>query len=348
MQKYDLVISLGAGCPTADALKRLKITEKSYPFDWSDCDGDASEKLLKKCNLIKNHFDGAFNYEDFVEYWTMEKKSRSVKNKKTGLHYWHDFPWERTVKDSWSEFFERYQRRVNRLYADIEHAVNILFVYEDISQQLSISAIKSAIKILKECIPNKNITLLVVLPLLSDGSKKIQELKLGIKNVIVLSCPMIEKKGMEYNETVFNIKKCLGYCFCNDYYSFEFDKDIICSGLSNIEPFGRWSDGEVTFFRLQTNSKQKKVSIKMNVVPFINDLRKTQHVKIICNGNEISEAVFDNSNQQTINLIVPNDNDGNLDFVFEFDNPVSPKELGLSNDERKLSLGFIDAVISEK
>ena len=56
--------------------------------------------------------------------------------------------------------------------------------------------------------------------------------------------------------------------------------------------------------------------------------------------------VFDKSDKQTINLIVPNDNDGNLDFVFEFDNPKSPKELGLSPDERKLGLGFIDAVIS--
>lgn len=344
MRKYDLVISLGSNCHMASALKQMKITEKSYPFDWSDCDGDASERLLNKCNLIKNHFENAFNLGDFVEYRCSDPTMRGVKNSKTGIHYTHDFPWEKSVKDFFPEFLEKHQRRVNRLYDDVEKANNVLFLYQDYTGILPITAMKKAVALLKETFKGKNITLAVLIPVLSGNITDQPKLNFNIDNLIVLATH--EDHNTTNPECDDFTKKIISSVLDIDNYSFLYDKDIICSGLSYIEPYCRWSDGEIVFFRLQTKLKEENVSVNIRVIAYINNLIQTQKCKIICNGHEISEMVFDKSDKQIINLIVPNDNDGNLDFVFEFDNLKSPKELGLSPDERKLGLGFIDAVIS--
>lgn len=347
MNKYDLVISLGSGCFMPGALKSLKITEKTYPFDWSDCDGVAYEKLLKKCNLIKNHFKDAFNIEDFIEYHTPEQVTRSVKNAKTGVHYIHDFPWEKSVKDFFPEFLEKHQRRVKRLYEDVENAKNILFVYHDITKTVSIDLLKKAKDILKETFPKKNINLLVFLPCIPKATMECYEIKTNIDDGLLLYA-QTNQWEKSYTSQVIVVSKLMAQLFGKDYYCFFYDDNIVSFGLSNMESQGRWSDGTVSFFRLSTMLKSKTVSVDINVIPFVNESRLNQRAKIICNGHEIKEICFDNPKKQIINLVVPNDNDGNLDFMFEFDNPQSPKELGISDDERKLALAFVDAVISEK
>lgn len=348
-KKYDLVISLGAHCPVADALKRTKITEKTYPFDWSAYFlNDISQKLLVNCNLIKNHFKDAFNFEDFVEYQISLPEFRGVKNIKTCIRYHHDFPWEKSVKDFFPEFLEKYQRRVKRLYDDIETAKNILFIYNDETGMLPIKTIKDAIKILKESFPGKNINLLVLVSIATSEKTEGQEINLNIDNVRVFACKKIDSENCPYIDRIYNVSKNISKIFNNKYYVFRCDKDIVFYGLSGIEPFGRWSKDETVFFRLNTASKAKKVVVEMTVLPFINEKQPMQKAKIICNGHDITEIVFDTPGKQKINLVVPNDNNGDLDFIFEFDNPQSPKELGLSSDDRKLALGFVDAIITEK
>lgn len=345
MYKYDLIISLGSGCHMADTLKRLGITEKTYPFDWSDCDGDASERLLKKCNLIKNHFKNALDKKDFVEYHTLEPKTRGVKNIKTGIHYIHDFPWEKSVKDFFPEFLKKFERRIKRLYEDINNANNILFVYYDISAVMPLKAAKDAIKILKESFPNKKIQLLILLPLISNPNMKYHKIKAGIKDVSLVAC---SNRFGDLKTVIFLLSQVLEQALGNDYYSFIMGDDIICSGLSLPEETLRWSNAEMAFFRLQTNLKTEKVCVHIRCIPFVNKKRLTQNVKIMCNGCPIEEMSFNEYRIQTISVTVPNNNMGSLDFVFEFDNLASPKELGLSEDDRKIALGFIDAIISEK
>lgn len=348
MRKYDLIISLGARCRTASALKLLKITEKTYPFDWLAYDGsDTPMHLLVKCNLIKNHFENAFNFEDFIEYHNPTNPgNRSVKNLKTDIRFGHDFPWEKSVKDFFPNFLEKYQRRVQRLYKDIDNAKKILFVFEDTNRNLPLKAIKDGIKILKESFPNKDITLLVFLPVLLDNSSEYQEVKLNIDNVICLMCSRIDGNGISYDNEVANLARYLMQFFDKEYYSFAYSEHITSVGLAGKEPAGRWSNDEITFFRLQTKLKSKNVSVSINLRPFVREQRPEQKCKVFCNGHEISDFVFDNPEKQTIDLIVPNDNAGNLDFMFEFDNPVSPKDIGVSNDMRRLSVLFIDAVVS--
>ena len=344
MQNYDLVISLGSKCRTAGTLKGLKITQKTYPFDWVRYDGNITQmNLLTRCNLIKNHFEGAFNIEDFVEYHNpYNSHKRSTINIKTQLYFGHEFSWDKSVKDSFPEFLEKYQRRIKRLYEDVENANNVLFVFDSQSKSTSLTTIREAIAILKESFTNKNINLLVLLPLLSADSPCYQELKTNIDNVIILLCPVLDA---EYDIEVLNLIKYLGQFFGKQYFSFSRNEDIICSGLSGTESFGRWSDGDMCFFRLPTMSKQPTLSVDINVTPFVCTARQNQKCRIICNGRDIKEMVI--TRPQTINLTLSNDNNGNLDFIFEFDNTQSPKELGLSEDTRKLALGFIDAIISE-
>ena len=345
MNKYDLVISLGGRCRMTSALKMLKITEKTYPFDWVAYNGDvAAEHLLTKCRLIKNHFEDAFNIEDFVEYYNPGNPgNRSVKNVKTVIRFAHDFSWEKSLRDDFPVVLEKYQRRIKRFYDDIENANNIVFVFEDSSRKMPLKTIKETIDILKEYFKNKNINLLVFLPLLPAGSQHYQELKLNIDNVVVLLISAVDGAGITYDKEVSNMAKYLGQFFGRKYYSFSNNKDIVCSGLSGVESFGRWSDDDIAFFRLETDLKDPEVSVDIKVNPFICPARPNQKCKVICNGHEIKELIIDQP--QTINFVVPNDNEGNLDFVFEFDNPVSPKDLGIASDSRRLALGFVDAII---
>lgn len=345
MYNYDLVISLGGRCRTASALKLLKITEKTYPFDWTDYEDLPSKHLLTKCNLIANHFENAFNFEDFVELPSHIRKHKIIKNTTTGLQYIHDFPWETSVKDFFPTFLEKHLRRVKRLYDDIEKANSVLFVFEDVHRKIPLNTIKTAISILKKSFPNKNVNMLVLLPVLPDGYRQYKEIKLNIKDVTAVLCSRLYIEGIPYNKIVSRMSKYLGQFFGMNYFSFAEDVNIECYGLSEIENWGRWSDGDSIFFRLQTTKQTENVSVDINVKPFVCENKPQQKCKIFCNGYEIKEMVIVES--QTISLTVPNDNSGNLDFVFEFDNTLSPKELGLSEDNRKLGLGFIDAIISE-
>lgn len=203
MDKHDLIVSLGNDFVPAMALKLLKITEKTYPFDWSACDGDVSERLLKKCDIIKKHFRNEFNVSDFIEYFSPELLVHSIKNTKNGIYYAQGFASEQSVKDFFPEFLRTYQRRIKRLYDDIESANNILFIYQDTITSLPLNTIKNAINILKKSFPNKNINLFVFLPIISTKAARCYEIKTNIDNVRVFACIKPETQNYEKRVDLF-------------------------------------------------------------------------------------------------------------------------------------------------
>ena len=188
MGNYDLIISLGGDYITAMALKLLEITEKTYPFDWTVCDGDASERLLKNCTIIKKRFENEFNIDDFIKHHSSETFMRGIKNTRSGICYAQDFTLEQSVKDFFPNFAKTYQRRIKRLYDDIEKANNILFVYQDLSAVLPLNTIKKAKDILQESFPNKNINLFVFLPLISTKTALCHKTKTNIDNTCLFAC----------------------------------------------------------------------------------------------------------------------------------------------------------------
>ncbi|HAS92527.1 MAG TPA: sugar translocase, partial [Clostridiales bacterium] len=117
-----------------------------------------------------------------------------------------------------------------------------------------------------------------------------------------------------------------------------FIKEI--SGLSGIEDWGRWSDANIApTVKVEFNETlPNSFSLLLNAIAFgpnagktltINIVKQTYNVQIP-EGNPFSLKIDINLNGQKTNII-----------EFLPPKPTSPQELGLSEDERKLGIGFV-------
>ena len=119
-------------------------------------------------------------------------------------------------------------------------------------------------------------------------------------------------------------------------------------GLSNRESWGRWSDSEEARFRLAFQEMENAKVLIFKVSPFINKKHKELNVDVYGNGHYLTSWKFLHGQPfPETKIYVPKSLiDGNiLDLKFKIDNPKSPKELGLSQDSRKLGIGFISVEI---
>ena len=120
------------------------------------------------------------------------------------------------------------------------------------------------------------------------------------------------------------------------------------SGWSFPENWGRWSDGEEARFRLAFQEMENAKVLIFKVRPFVNEKHKELNVDIYGNGHYLTSWEFHHGKPfPETKIYVPKSLiDGNiLDLKFKIDNPKSPKELGLSQDSRKLGIGFISVEI---
>ena len=127
----------------------------------------------------------------------------------------------------------------------------------------------------------------------------------------------------------------------------EIDKRI--TGLSAKESFGRWSDSETVQFRLKflsLNRDSKYITLKFKGNPFINNKHKNLKIDVFANNNLLSVWDFGISKplpETTVTIPTAEilENSNILELRFEINTPESPKQLGLSQDSRKLGFGFI-------
>ncbi|KUJ00621.1 DUF7024 domain-containing protein [Vibrio sp. MEBiC08052] len=106
-------------------------------------------------------------------------------------------------------------------------------------------------------------------------------------------------------------------------------------GLSDVEPWGRWSDGPVVSLHFDS-SLPRRLKLIINITPYgPNDGKKfkvkigqTEHSFFVWKTESVYEILFDlnSSKENQIDFIIPE--------------PSSPKELGIGSDTRKLGIGF--------
>lgn len=130
-QAYDLYMSLGENCLSANVLKQLNVRKFSGPYDWI-----AKNGFVDRVQQIEANFEDSLNYEDLVfdlEIKDKRQKTCTVENSHTGFVYPHDFH-----DDSEGVFLkvqEKYRRRQQRLYS-LAKGTNALFVYTDFGSGL--------------------------------------------------------------------------------------------------------------------------------------------------------------------------------------------------------------------
>ena len=198
--KFDLVVSLGEDCACTSYLRRCNLQHNSYPFDWL-----TNAPFENRINLVVNDFKNFLNFEDLV---LMEKPTEFpsdihhdyYENKSTDFYHWHDFPADIPLNDSYSFVNEKYQRRIERLYNDIENSQKILFVWLSHSKLHSKEEITEAYKKLSERFAGKEIYQLIIENSTENNLVKLENNHIAIVHQDTIS----DDKKHHYDQTMGN------------------------------------------------------------------------------------------------------------------------------------------------
>jgi len=116
----------------------------------------------------------------------------------------------------------------------------------------------------------------------------------------------------------------------------------LVKGWSEKEKWGGiWSNGKESEIRLPLpKDGSKKLVIQCQA--FVNSKHPAQKVEIFINNSLIKTVSLVNFNENTIEIDVPQ-SAFSLPFLkidFKFESAISPKDLAINNDERKLAIGI--------
>ncbi|MDN7931015.1 hypothetical protein QZM52_06870 [Burkholderia metallica] len=127
-------------------------------------------------------------------------------------------------------------------------------------------------------------------------------------------------------------------------------KLYLSSGWSSPESWGTWSDAPDASIVLPLKKGGiDTISIKANAL--VNAARKEQSVDVFVNGLSSGSVVLSASNDNRFDIRVPENalsGTGRAELLtldFKFRDPVSPKALGISGDDRRLAMGLTSLTI---
>lgn len=168
--EYDIFIPIGRGCHTAMMLNNIDLRKKSFPFDWISSSIRSVDVMSLEIDYIINDFNNFLNYEDLdFKDENSDKKYYFVYDKRSSLFFGHDFLKSKPIKEAYEEVYQKYKRRINRLYDYINKLDNICFVYmQNTWDQFYFSEIMIEDKIvelnlykLRKRFPNKKIDIII-------------------------------------------------------------------------------------------------------------------------------------------------------------------------------------------
>ncbi len=124
----------------------------------------------------------------------------------------------------------------------------------------------------------------------------------------------------------------------------DIDKFLGFGWTHNFEKNGAWSEGEVSNLIFNLNENSNNIYFEFECVPFINNKKPNLHLEVFVNGkfnNNIKIDYIDNQKERKIKFKINEKNliGQTLNIEFRNINPISPLELFISPDSRKL--GFL-------
>lgn len=120
--------------------------------------------------------------------------------------------------------------------------------------------------------------------------------------------------------------------------------DFMSSGWSNPDDGFVWSDGESATLAFSMNrSNSTLMNLQINALPYIIEQKhENQSIIVYFNQFQIGKYIFTHSQLQNIEFPVQpgylNDQEQYVTFIFP--DAVSPRELGVSSDSRRLAIGL--------
>ncbi|MBE7704855.1 MAG: hypothetical protein E7Z90_03460 [Cyanobacteria bacterium SIG29] len=162
LKKYDFIFSIGEACSCTQLLRENDLQFASYPLDWV-----AGSNFEERINLFLNQFKNYINKDDLeYAFYNGINDCNAYYNKQNDFTFNHDFSAKLDFNVSYDEVKSKYNRRIERLYSDINKSNSILMVWVELPLTDSKKADKSSIveifnKVLLKY-PNKKFDLLYI------------------------------------------------------------------------------------------------------------------------------------------------------------------------------------------
>ena len=131
---------------------------------------------------------------------------------------------------------------------------------------------------------------------------------------------------------------------------------VLVNGWTYPENWGVWSmDNHARLIlplpqylpvsSLMKNRKVQASYVVMDVRAIVNSQHPTSHLNIVVNEKQVQKLNLTQGDQNyiTIPITAAIQEAGFLQLDFEFLNPIRPKDIGMGNDDRRLSIGLISA-----
>jgi hypothetical protein len=112
-------------------------------------------------------------------------------------------------------------------------------------------------------------------------------------------------------------------------------RHLLRCGWMSPEGTGTWSIGPESRLLLQV-AGGRPATIDLELLPFA-----AQRVAVTVNGEPLTEWVLTKDSPRGQTLEVPPVPDGRLELAFHFPDAVAPRDLGLSNDRRRLAIRLL-------
>lgn len=125
------------------------------------------------------------------------------------------------------------------------------------------------------------------------------------------------------------------------FYDFS-EKFLPCwdYGFSDNEEIGRWCVGEKGFMIFQVR-KNANVTLRLDFLAFVSDNHKENRIRAVASGVDCGEIVLTGNETVFLNLDSRHITSNNAVELELFPlNPMSPQELGLNEDPRKIGFGL--------
>jgi hypothetical protein len=117
----------------------------------------------------------------------------------------------------------------------------------------------------------------------------------------------------------------------------------LTSGWTKTSPTLNWNKGDSAVLTFGIKEPPRDVMMTIVFVPFLVPGKlDRQRINIAINGRPSVNIVYDDVEEKHISTVIPREllKDDRLELLFEFPDAISPKELGISHDSRKLCMGL--------
>lgn len=129
---YDLIVSLGGNCSAAGQLKHRGLRRCSLPLDWTWMADDKPVRMLP--SLLESRFANFLQWENICHGEKPRKEIGKlvfdVTDMYSGFSFTHHFYGKRFDRALFNKGRQTIQRRIDRLYKELDKPATVLFVLE--------------------------------------------------------------------------------------------------------------------------------------------------------------------------------------------------------------------------